>query len=91
MHVNRILAADWSAVHPGPPADAVIINITALDRATPLNVPSVPVEASTQYDVYCWAQAGAITQFYNYSCLMSHMQRHGSVSCSCALVLLLKI
>ncbi|CAE7498925.1 unnamed protein product [Symbiodinium natans] len=61
MHVNRILAADWSAVHPGPPADAVIINITALDRATPLNVPSVPVEASTQYDVYCWAQDNAVS------------------------------
>ena len=56
MHVNRILAAGWSAVHTGPPADAVTINITALDSDVPLDVPSVPVEAATQYDVYCWAQ-----------------------------------
>ncbi|CAE7706437.1 unnamed protein product, partial [Symbiodinium microadriaticum] len=61
MHVNRILAAGWSAVHAGPPADAVTINITALDSAVPLDVPSVPVEAATQYDVYCWAQDNAVS------------------------------
>ncbi|CAE7924644.1 unnamed protein product [Symbiodinium necroappetens] len=61
MHVNRILAAGWSAVHAGPPADAVTINITALDSAVPLDVPSVPVEAATQYDAYCWAQDNAVS------------------------------
>lgn len=58
MQINRVLAAAWSAEHAGPPNSPATITMTQIRSVVPLETLPVPIEGSTQYDVYCWAKAG---------------------------------
>ncbi|CAJ1402439.1 unnamed protein product [Effrenium voratum] len=58
MHINRILAAGWSAVYSDSPAT---ISMTHIRSSAPLDSPHVPILGSTQYDVYCWAKDNAVS------------------------------
>ena len=56
MQINRVLAAAWSAEHAGPSNSPATITMTQIRSVVPLETLPVPIEGSTQYDVYCWAK-----------------------------------
>eukprot|EP00438_Fugacium_kawagutii_P000297 Skav205258 [mRNA] locus=scaffold1841:79647:81160:- [translate_table: standard] len=60
MQMLRVIAADWSAVHTGD-SNTSTITMTQIQRVVPLESSPVPIEGSTQYNVYCWAKDDAMT------------------------------
>eukprot|EP00928_Gymnodinium_smaydae_P040215 TRINITY_DN27306_c0_g6_i1.p1 TRINITY_DN27306_c0_g6~~TRINITY_DN27306_c0_g6_i1.p1 ORF type:complete len:5181 (-),score=906.80 TRINITY_DN27306_c0_g6_i1:179-15013(-) len=62
MPINRILTADWSGAYSG--AGTVTIAMSKLENVDPdLTVrddEDDPIEAGTQYDIYCWARDDAL-------------------------------